>query len=134
MDEDEEREKKEKSKSNSNKSNKKSGNNSAIKSTKNKSRDKSSSIKKRTKRDSSSSHSNNAIEGPLSDETIVITGEFDLKRDELTNILKSLGARVTGSVSSRTTILLHGDQLEDGRPVEEGRKYKQDFFQREINI
>ena len=125
MDEDEEREKKEKSKSNSNKSNKKSGNNSAIKSTRNKSRDKSSSIKKRTKRDSSSSNSINVIEGPLSDETIVITGEFDLKRDELTNILKSLGARVTGSVSSRTTILLHGDQLEDGRPVEEGRKYKQ---------
>ena len=118
-------EKKEKSKSNSNKSNKKSGNNSAIKSTRNKSRDKSSSIKKRTKRDTSSSNSHNMIEGPLSDETIVITGEFDLKRDELTNILKSLGARVTGSVSSRTTILLHGDQLEDGRPVEEGRKYRQ---------
>ena len=32
---------------------------------------------------------------------------------------------MTGSVSSRTTILLHGELLEDGRPYNEGRKYKQ---------
>ena len=121
-----EKEKKEKSKSSSNKTNKKSGNSSSIKSTRNKSRDKSASNKKKSNRDTSSSNSNiNIIEGPLSDETIVITGEFDIKRDELTNLLKSLGARVTGSVSSRTTILLHGETLEDGRPVNEGRKYKQ---------
>ena len=121
-----EKEKKDKSKSSSNKTNKKSGNSSSIKSTRNKSRDKSASNKKKSNRDTSSSNSNiNIIEGPLSDETIVITGEFDIKRDELTNLLKSLGARVTGSVSSRTTILLHGETLEDGRPVNEGRKYKQ---------
>ena len=132
MDEEEKREKKEKekekkdkSKSSSNKSNKKSGNNSAIKSTRNKSRDKSSSIKKKSRTSSSNNSNINIIEGPLSEETIVITGEFDIKRDDLTNILKSLGARVTGSVSSRTTILLHGDVLEDGRPVTEGRKYRQ---------
>ena len=71
------------------------------------------------------SNNSNIIEGPLSNETIVITGEFTINRDELTNLLKSLGARVTGSVSSRTTILLHGDILEDGRPYNEGRKYRQ---------
>ena len=132
MDEEEEKEKKEKekkdkSKSSSNKSNKKSSNSSVIKSTRKKSRDKSTSINKKSRRDTSSSNSKNVniIEGPLSDETIVITGEFDIKRDELSNILKSLGARVTGSVSSRTTILLHGNELEDGRPVTEGRKYRQ---------
>ena len=119
MDEEEEIERQEKNNKNKikdtplKKTNKKSNN---IKST---------SYKKKQKRDASPSNNSNIIEGPLSSETIVITGEFDLKRDEITNILKSLGARVTGSVSSRTTILLHGDQLEDGRPVEEGRKYKQ---------
>ena len=122
MDEEEERERKTKEKEK--KTNKKGGNNSTIKKTRNKSGDKSTSIKKRTRRDSSPSNSNNAITGPLSDETIVITGEFDLKRDEITKILKSLGARVTGSVSSRTTILIHGDVLEDGRPADQGRKYK----------
>ena len=79
--------------------------------------------KKKGKKDNSNESS--IIEGPLSDITIVITGEFNIKRDEITNILKSLGARVTGSVSSRTTILLHGETLEDGRPYNEGRKYKQ---------
>ena len=77
------------------------------------------------KRGKSPLKSSNIIEGILSNETIVITGQFDISRDEITNILKSLGARVTGSVSSRTTILLHGDQLEDGRHYTEGRKYKE---------
>ena len=118
MDEEEEIERQEKNNKNKikdtplKKTNKKSNN---IKST---------SYKKKQKRDASPSNNSNIIEGPLSSETIVITGEFDLKRDEITNILKSLGARVTGSVSSRTTILLHGDALEDGRPVTEGRKYR----------
>ena len=79
---------------------------------------------KRNSRKDSSSNGSNIIDGPLSSETIVITGEFDIKRDQITNILKSLGARVTGSVSSRTSILLHGEVLEDGRPYNEGRKYK----------
>ena len=95
------------------------------KSTRKKSKDvKTTTNKKKGKKDSNSKDGSE-IEGPLSDETIVITGEFDLKRNEITDILKSLGARVTGSVSSRTTILLHGELLEDGRPYNEGRKYKQ---------
>ena len=66
----------------------------------------------------------NEIIGPLSKETIVLTGEFSISRDKFTNILKNFGAKVTGSVSSRTTILIHGDVLEDGRNFTEGRKYK----------
>lgn len=74
----------------------------------------------------STSHKNatNEIIGPLTDNTIVLTGEFPISRETFTNTLKSLGAKVTGSVSSRTTILIHGDKLEDGRSYEEGNKYK----------
>ena len=93
------------------------------KGTRKKSKDVKTTTNKKGKKNTASSNSS-LIEGPLSDETIVITGEFDLKRDEITNILKSLGARVTTSVSARTTILLHGETLEDGRHFSEGRKYK----------
>ena len=67
----------------------------------------------------STSHKNatNEIIGPLTDNTIVLTGEFPISRETFTNTLKSLGAKVTGSVSSRTTILIHGDKLEDGRSL-----------------
>ena len=126
--EEEEEEDKDKNKGKTNKKNdNKSGRSSTNKKDKrNKSKDVKSTTtnKKRGKKDTTSSDSN-IIDGPLSDETIVITGTFDLERDEITQILKSLGARVTGSVSNRTTILLHGEQLEDGRPYTEGRKYRQ---------
>ena len=74
----------------------------------------------------------NEITGPLSNETIVLTGEFSITRDKFTNLLKSFGAKVTGSVSSRTTILIHGDTLEDGRNYKEGRKYKT-AIEKEVN-
>ena len=42
--------------------------------------------------------------------TVVITGTFQMyKRDELTAILQGLGAKVTGSVSSKTDFLLCGE-------------------------
>ena len=92
------------------------------KETKNKSKD----IKMAKNRNTDKKDSNNSnIIGPLSNITIVITGEFNIDRGEITNILKNLGARVTGSVSSRTNILLYGERLEDGRLYSEGRKYKQ---------
>ena len=83
-----------------------------------------STAKKNNKNDSSKKNSNEII-GPLNGETIVLTGECEIDRKKFTDILKSLGAKVTGSVSSRTTILIHGEQLEDGRPFNEGRKYKE---------
>ncbi|CAG9326085.1 unnamed protein product [Blepharisma stoltei] len=63
--------------------------------------------------------------GPLTGQTIVITGIIStIERDELTELLRSYGSRVTGSVSRKTTCLIHGQKLEDGRHYTEGRKYK----------
>ncbi|GAB4224691.1 MAG: NAD-dependent DNA ligase LigA [Francisella sp.] len=46
----------------------------------------------------------------LNNKTIVITGTFnDYSRTELTNLLKSLGAKVTSSVSKKTDMLICGD-------------------------
>jgi hypothetical protein len=41
------------------------------------------------------------------------------------------GGRVTGGVSGKTTYLLMGEQLEDGRATTEGSKYKKAFAQPE---
>lgn len=62
---------------------------------------------------------------PLTGQTYVITGILgNYDRNTLTDLLKSLGAKVTGNVSKRTTCLIHGDVLEDGRHFSEGKKYK----------
>jgi replication factor C subunit 1 len=47
-----------------------------------------------------------------------------MDRDKLTNILKGYGARVTSAVSKKTSHLVHGSVLEDGRPCDESKKYK----------
>lgn len=62
--------------------------------------------------------------GPLKGKTIVLSGEMMITKDELKEILMNLGARVTSAVSSKTSILLHGEYLEDGRKFTEGKKYK----------
>jgi len=67
------------------------------------------------------------INSALTGETIVLTGVTRIDRDELSNILKGFGARVTGSVSKKTTYLLAGDVLEDGRPVSESSKYRKAY-------
>ena len=46
----------------------------------------------------------------FSDKTIVITGSFkDYSRKELSDFLKSLNAKVTSSVSSKTDIVIYGE-------------------------
>ncbi|MCQ2819606.1 MAG: AAA family ATPase [archaeon] len=80
---------------------------------------------KKTSRKSQKKPAKNEIVGPLNGETIVITGLLDVDREDLENLLKGLGAKVTKSVSGSTTILIHGTQLEDGRDFTEGNKYKQ---------
>jgi replication factor C subunit 1 len=56
--------------------------------------------------------------------TFCFTGIIpDISRDEATEMIKILGGRVTTAVSGKTTYLIIGDILEDGRPVEEGGKY-----------
>lgn len=66
-------------------------------------------------------------ERPLSGFTIVLTGLFDCtsNRNDIKMALESLGARVTGSVSGKTSLLLHGKTLEDGRSFKEGNKYNE---------
>ena len=53
------------------------------------------------------------------------SGDLDnLTREDAQDVVKCLGGRVTGSVSSKTDYLVVGDLLEDGRPFQEGNKYK----------
>lgn len=47
--------------------------------------------------------------------TIVITGVLDCPRDEMAERLKGLGARVTGSVSKKTSIVVVGDGAGPGK-------------------
>ena len=62
--------------------------------------------------------------GPLDGKQIVITGETLIPKEYFRVLLARLGARVTYSVSSKTTLLIYGSRLEDGRRYWEGIKYK----------
>ena len=65
------------------------------------------------------------VTGSLSGKTFVITGLLkDYDRDSLTDLIKEHGGRVTGNVSKRTSYLIHGYKLEDGRHFTLGNKYK----------
>lgn len=59
--------------------------------------------------------------------TIVFTGILSVcSRDKLENYLKtSEGVKITGSISGKTTYLIVGEKLEDGRKGTEGNKYKE---------
>ena len=57
--------------------------------------------------------------------TFVFTGVLqDLPRDDAIDYVKSYGGRVTTAVSGKTNYLVIGTVLEDGRPIEEGSKFK----------
>lgn len=57
----------------------------------------------------------------------VLTGNFNCtsNREDIKKMIIELGGAVTGSVSGKTNVLLHGHILEDGREPHESRKYKQ---------
>ena len=60
----------------------------------------------------------------LAGHTFCLSGIMpQLSRDDASEMIKILGGRVTTAVSSKTTYLILGDVLEDGRPVEQGSKY-----------
>ena len=57
--------------------------------------------------------------------TFVFTGNMDnLSRDDATDLVKTLGGRVTTAVSGKTNYLVVGPLLEDGRDYTEGSKYR----------
>lgn len=66
--------------------------------------------------------------------TFVFTGVLkNLAREDAMDLVKMLGARVTTAVSSKTSYLVAGSVLEDGRPYTEGSK----FFvaeEKEVNV
>jgi DNA ligase (NAD+) len=48
--------------------------------------------------------------GPFAGQTVVITGTLaSYERETLSRLLESLGAKVSGSVSSKTTLLIAGE-------------------------
>ena len=61
----------------------------------------------------------------LAGKVFVTTGVLPtLDRDQVKAIATKHGGRCTGAVSSKTTHLIAGDVLDDGRPVAESGKYK----------
>ncbi|GAB4143758.1 MAG: hypothetical protein OHK0017_01520 [Patescibacteria group bacterium] len=60
------------------------------------------------------------ITGKLSNETICITGTFDISRTEIASKLEELGAKVVDTVSKATTILLVGEKA--GSKLEKAQK------------
>ena len=57
--------------------------------------------------------------------TIVLTGVMELiGREKLEMFINSHGGKCTGSVSGKTTHLIIGVKLEDGREVTQGHKYR----------
>ena len=58
----------------------------------------------------------------LKDKVFVCTGELEhYTRDQVTALIAKYGGRTTGTVSGKTTHLLMGDKLEDGREVTSGK-------------
>jgi DNA ligase (NAD+) len=57
---------------------------------------------------------------PLSGQVVVVTGTLPtISREEAEDLLVKLGAKVTGSVSSKTTILIAGEKA--GSKLEKAR-------------
>jgi BRCT domain type II-containing protein len=61
-------------------------------------------------------------DGCLEGAAFAITGQLDsLSRDAAEDMIKEYGGKVTTAVSGKTTYLLYGDVLEDGRPVADSK-------------
>ena len=83
-------------------------------------------MQKRTVAPQVSEGNGGEIKLPLAGEVVVVTGILNGfgDREEFFDLLKRLGARVTTSVSAKTTILVTGHVLENGNEVSTGRKYR----------
>ena len=61
----------------------------------------------------------------LENVSFVLTGlNESLTRDEVTELIKKYGGVVRSAISGKTNYLLAGFEMEDGRPITEGSKYK----------
>ena len=65
-----------------------------------------------------------AAKQSLTGKTLVFTGNMGIDRDRAIDLAVAAGGKVTSAVSGKTTYLVVGSVLEDGRAVEEGSKYK----------
>ena len=63
--------------------------------------------------------------GCLENVIFVLTGlNESLTRDELTEVIQKYGGLIRSAVSGKTKYLVAGFEMEDGRPITEGSKYK----------
>jgi replication factor C subunit 1 len=79
---------------------------------------------------------NSAAPMCLSGTTFCFTGILsDLpNRDDAVEMIKILGGRVTGNVSSKADFLVLGEVLEDGRSTESGGKYKRAVTEASVTL
>jgi len=57
--------------------------------------------------------------------TMVVTGVFEtISREDLVSFIKDKGGKSPSAVSGKTNYLIAGSKLEDGREVNESKKYK----------
>lgn len=80
---------------------------------------------KKTKQKQVKIENDDVIRGPLSGFSFVISGEIEsIIREDLLKYFRLLGATTPSTVSGKTTYLIVGDILEDGREITSGGKYK----------
>lgn len=61
----------------------------------------------------------------LDNQKVVVTGVFQsMSREEVEDLVKQHGGKVSSAVSGKTDFLVAGERLEDGRPAFEGGKYR----------
>jgi replication factor C subunit 1 len=60
----------------------------------------------------------------LEGKTLVFTGNMSIDREKAVDMAVAAGAKVTSAVSGKTSYLVVGSVLEDGRAIEEGSKYR----------
>ena len=57
--------------------------------------------------------------------TFVVTAEFNcVDRSSIEEVIKKNGGKLTGSVSGKTSYLVYGSRLDDGRDVSQTKKYR----------
>ena len=61
-----------------------------------------------------------ALEG----KALVFTGNLSIDRDRAVDLAVAAGGKVTTAVSGKTTYLVTGSVLEDGRPIDQGSKFR----------